>query len=363
MPVVTYNPFTRNYDFIGSTSTSSGVSDHGLLNGLLDDDHPQYLLTDGSRQLSADWDFGAFTISGTGDVHCNDLYTSGSGIYIGGLHLTYDGNEFIIPDDVFVDNSNLMVNGVIGTDTSFFFLSSSGIIGVSGMPDLLELNQNEIIINGDFIFDSNTISGTGDIHCNDLYTAGSGIYLGGLHLTYDGNELNIPENVFIDKDAYCENLFTNNNLFVSGSIDTNNIEFNGTISGTGDIYCNNLYTSSGSLYIGDLHLSYNGSHLVIPEQLQVMGDIGTGNNLYVVGDVVFGTSFGTIGVQGMEDLIEIDQDKMTLNGDVEIGDMNAYYLGEATASGTWRIIRDGEDLKFQWYDGGSWNDGNVTVNR
>lgn len=40
-------------------------SDHGNLLGLLDDDHTQYLLADGSRELTANWDFGSYTISGS----------------------------------------------------------------------------------------------------------------------------------------------------------------------------------------------------------------------------------------------------------------------------------------------------------
>ncbi len=31
------------------------MSDHGALSGLTDDDHPQYLLADGSRGLSGTW--------------------------------------------------------------------------------------------------------------------------------------------------------------------------------------------------------------------------------------------------------------------------------------------------------------------
>lgn len=36
----------------GSGSAGGGVSDHGLLNGLADDDHAQYLRTDGARTLT-----------------------------------------------------------------------------------------------------------------------------------------------------------------------------------------------------------------------------------------------------------------------------------------------------------------------
>lgn len=42
--------------------------DHGSIDGLSDDDHSQYLRTDGTRELSGDWDYGSNTISGTGRV-------------------------------------------------------------------------------------------------------------------------------------------------------------------------------------------------------------------------------------------------------------------------------------------------------
>jgi len=42
----------------------SGVTDHGALTGLTDDDHPIYLLSDGTRSLSADWNVGAQGIYG-----------------------------------------------------------------------------------------------------------------------------------------------------------------------------------------------------------------------------------------------------------------------------------------------------------
>lgn len=38
------------------------ASDHGALTGLTDDDHTQYLIEDGSRGLSADWDAGSHQI-------------------------------------------------------------------------------------------------------------------------------------------------------------------------------------------------------------------------------------------------------------------------------------------------------------
>lgn len=49
-----------------------GVSDHGALDGLADDDHPQYLLADGSRVCSGDFVFSQ-------DVRI------GGGLYVGGV--------------------------------------------------------------------------------------------------------------------------------------------------------------------------------------------------------------------------------------------------------------------------------------
>jgi hypothetical protein len=47
---------------IGGASLTGVVSDHGELAGLTDDDHTQYLLADGTRGLSANWDAGAVEI-------------------------------------------------------------------------------------------------------------------------------------------------------------------------------------------------------------------------------------------------------------------------------------------------------------
>lgn len=45
-----------------SPTALAAASDHGNLIGLLDDDHPQYLLSDGSRALSGNLDLGGFNV-------------------------------------------------------------------------------------------------------------------------------------------------------------------------------------------------------------------------------------------------------------------------------------------------------------
>ena len=42
------------------------TKDHDLLTGLTDDDHTQYLLSNGSRALTGNWDAGSFTITAAG---------------------------------------------------------------------------------------------------------------------------------------------------------------------------------------------------------------------------------------------------------------------------------------------------------
>lgn len=51
----------------------SASSDHGNLTGLLDDDHPQYLKTDGSRALTGDLDMGGNDLTNVGSVDGIDV--------------------------------------------------------------------------------------------------------------------------------------------------------------------------------------------------------------------------------------------------------------------------------------------------
>jgi len=56
------------------TTTSGAIgTDHGTLTGLLDDDHPQYILSDGSRPMS-----GTFDLSGNDIIDVGNLFVSGN---------------------------------------------------------------------------------------------------------------------------------------------------------------------------------------------------------------------------------------------------------------------------------------------
>ena len=50
-------------DLTDAGATTLHKHDHGGMDGLGDDDHTIYLLADGTRALSANWDVGAFTVT------------------------------------------------------------------------------------------------------------------------------------------------------------------------------------------------------------------------------------------------------------------------------------------------------------
>jgi len=58
--------------------TGGGTSDHGALTGLGDDDHTQYLLTNGTRSMSGGLNMGANAITNVGNVDGRDVSADGA---------------------------------------------------------------------------------------------------------------------------------------------------------------------------------------------------------------------------------------------------------------------------------------------
>jgi hypothetical protein len=65
---------------IALSTSGGGVTDHGALSGLGDDDHPQYLLVNGSRAMSDDLDLGTNNITNVGTVDGRDISADGSSL-------------------------------------------------------------------------------------------------------------------------------------------------------------------------------------------------------------------------------------------------------------------------------------------
>jgi len=78
-------------------NTASGIE-------YADIDSDAFLKKDGSVQLTDDWDFGEKTISGTGDIYCNDLHTTASSVYVGEKRLSNKSGDLFWDDKPLVYN-------------------------------------------------------------------------------------------------------------------------------------------------------------------------------------------------------------------------------------------------------------------
>jgi hypothetical protein len=77
-------------DTLLATTSGTIIKDHSELTGLDNDDHIQYILSNGSRQLSSDWNYGSASISGTGNFHGNGATLSNIGYVENGDIYFYD---------------------------------------------------------------------------------------------------------------------------------------------------------------------------------------------------------------------------------------------------------------------------------
>ena len=53
--------------------------------------------------------------------------------------------------------------------------------------------------------------------------------------------------------------------------------------------------------------------------------------------------------------------KLDVAGDIEIGSTNAFYMGDPTTDGSWRIIKNGANLEFQNRIDGVWITANTIL--
>ena len=121
--------------FRGASGGGAGVSDHGALTGLADDDHSQYILADGTRAFT-----GPVTLpSGSVGSPALNIGEAGTGVYLpasGNLDLALTGG-FIgarvtafglqTPDGIASNPSHTFIND---TDTGLF-LKGANVLGIS----------------------------------------------------------------------------------------------------------------------------------------------------------------------------------------------------------------------------------------
>jgi len=66
---------------VGGSAPTPSITDHGLLTGLVDDDHTQYLLQDGTESMTGNWDVGNVNV--TFDTNTLHIDSTGDNVGVG----------------------------------------------------------------------------------------------------------------------------------------------------------------------------------------------------------------------------------------------------------------------------------------
>jgi hypothetical protein len=128
-----------------AVSTLSGggtaIVDHGTLAGLLDDDHTQYLLANGTRALTASWNLGGYDILTTGSLYATSAsFTAGTSTLFSATNIQGDtgtpkltlsnasGSFLYYGSSYYKMGSNFASIYVNGAER--IYISSSGNVGI-----------------------------------------------------------------------------------------------------------------------------------------------------------------------------------------------------------------------------------------
>ena len=105
------------------TFTAAGVTDHGNLAGLSNDDHTQYILSDGTRALSGNWDAGSFDIR-TQTVTPDSLtsgrvtFASTNGLLVDDADMTFSTDRLTVTGATITGCSVLGLNSAVFQPTT-----------------------------------------------------------------------------------------------------------------------------------------------------------------------------------------------------------------------------------------------------
>ncbi len=204
------------YIYSGSSWSRMGsVVDHGVLDGLADDDHTQYVLADGSRNITGTLQVvavSAGTFEGPGYVHANlndvhNLTTDINHNNITNTHnLSADIDHGLITNthNLTTDISHLNIND-LGSDTHTQYLLVDGTRGMSGTltvsADILPGGGTLSIGSGGLPFDH--------IWCNTLHTSGGTVYIGDTRLYEIGGALYSDSAIIAPSGSDPDSLVTN----------------------------------------------------------------------------------------------------------------------------------------------------------
>ncbi|MBN2256683.1 MAG: hypothetical protein JW704_02515 [Anaerolineaceae bacterium] len=231
--------------------TFSGVTDHGALGGLGDDDHPQYLLVGGSRAMSGSLNMGSFAITNVGNVDGVDVSTLASTVssHIGNTSNPHSvtasqAGAVAVPGgsahgDILFRNSSgwtrlpagtsgykLQTNGA-GADPTWVAVAAGDVVGPASATDNAIVRFNATT--GKLVQNSSvTIDDDGNL----VFASGDEIRWGAVRgLTYSGTTLYVGQDTggdatnIVDLEATTAVTFSINGADVA-QIDADGLELN-----------------------------------------------------------------------------------------------------------------------------------------
>lgn len=151
-------------------TSTSGLIDHGLLTGLSDDDHPQYILVDGSRDFTGIVNYDSHpTFTNDTDI-VDKKYVDDQITTLSGLHDEFI--ELLDTPDTYAGSGGYVVTVTSGAD-ALEFTSISDLTSDIHHHDLLGLTDDDhpqyILVDGSRGFTA-TVSGVHPTLDNDLTT-------------------------------------------------------------------------------------------------------------------------------------------------------------------------------------------------
>jgi len=399
------------------------ITDHGNLSGLLDDDHPQYLLGDGSRTISGsliptvtstgigDYDLGssdnpwrALYLDGTNDLDARYYYGSGrylTEITISGIGTWHYGSG--TPGDVLGNNDDFYIDVDTGDIYKKGFIAI--VSGTQAKWNSADKHDDITLTNNDLTAQA-TGAGIGYVGVRADKSISSGKWYWEYYMDFNSTASTALGSFGVCNSSHSLGQVLGNEVngwALRDGVTTNSrFWYNAGAYGyatkkvtTGDIIGIAIDTVQGKMWFAVNGVWQDGESLTnnIPTDPSVGSNpafsnlVGTlypamssqnnyGNGVKATArfDSIdftydppegFNPFSGTYNDYGWSKIYDHSpvQENLTISGSVAVPDGESYYIGNATTSGSWRITRSGESLKFQWYDGGSWNDGSVTVNR
>src|SRR5690606_17936176 len=207
------------YQIDEALANSSGVTDHGALTGLSDDDHTQYLLVNGSRAMTGSLDMGTNNITNVGNVDGGDVsshstrHESGGADEIDGYNvsLTYSPSNYNSPINNLIGEHLYQIDEALGNISDSVVTDHGALTGLSDDDHTQYLLVNgSRAMTGSLDMGTNNITNVGNVDGVDVSSHSTRHESGGadeidgynIALTYSPSNYNAPINNLIGEHLY-----------------------------------------------------------------------------------------------------------------------------------------------------------------